>query len=112
MTITDNTTEAQRTTHTKYAAPLLGLADDEARDWTLQGRLIIIRKLRRARQTEIGRGKTRSWLYDVNRHVSLCGCLRTEFELLADYLSSCADIVQTLAPPTEPGSPGNPGHPV
>jgi hypothetical protein len=67
-------------------APLLGISDDEAADYSLEGRLSVIGKLQRARRTEIERGKAQSWLYDVNRHLQLCTALRIEYEELAAEL--------------------------
>jgi len=65
---------------------LLGLEEADARDTTIKGRLSIIAKLKAARRAEIARGQTGSWLYDVNRHLSICACLRREYEALEEVL--------------------------
>ena len=65
---------------------LLGLEEADARDTTIRGRLSIIAKLKAARRAEISRGQTGSWLYDVNRHLSICACLRKEYEALEEVL--------------------------
>ncbi len=65
---------------------LLGIGDLEASDTSIKGRLSIIAKLKAARRSEIARGQTGSWLYDVNRHLSICACLRREYEALEEVL--------------------------
>jgi hypothetical protein len=65
---------------------LLGIGDLEAGDTSIKGRLSIIAKLKAARRSEIARGQTGSWLYDVNRHLSICACLRREYEALEEIL--------------------------
>ena len=65
---------------------LLGIGDLEAGDTSIKGRLSIIAKLKAARRSEISRGQTGSWLYDVNRHLSICACLRREYEALEEIL--------------------------
>ena len=65
---------------------LLGIGDSEAGDTSIKGRLTIIAKLKAARRSEIARGQTGSWLYDVNRHLSICACLRKEYEALEEVL--------------------------
>jgi hypothetical protein len=65
---------------------LLGISDAEAEDYSLSGRVLIITKLKAARNREIERGQSGSWLYDVSRHLSLCAALRMEYEALADFL--------------------------
>ncbi len=65
---------------------LLGIEEEDARDTTIRGRLSIIAKLKAARRAEIARGQTGSWLYDVNRHLSICACLRKEYEALEEVL--------------------------
>jgi len=39
---------------------------------------------------EIARGRSGSWLYDVNRHLNLCASLREEYEALAEYFAEGA----------------------
>jgi hypothetical protein len=68
-------------------AQLLGVRKTEAADKTLSGRLKIIAKLKAARRVEIVRGRSGSWLYDVNRHLNLCSALRTEYDALAAYFA-------------------------
>jgi hypothetical protein len=72
----------------KGLAHLLGIRETEAQDQSLAGRLAIVAKLRAARQGEISRGQSGSWLYDVNRHLNLCAALRAEYEALADFLAN------------------------
>ena len=68
-------------------AQLLGVADAEAEDGTIAGRVNLIRKLAAARRIEIQRGKSGSWLYDVNRHLNLTKSLRREKAALLDLMS-------------------------
>ena len=70
----------------KGLVQLLGIGEEEAGDTTIKGRLAVIAKLKAAKRSEIGRGQTGSWLYDVNRHLSICACLRKEYEALEDIL--------------------------
>lgn len=65
---------------------LLGIPDAEAKDYSFSGRVHIIIKLKAARSREVARGQANSWLYDINRHLSLCAALRIECEALADFL--------------------------
>ena len=65
---------------------LLGIGEEEAGDTSIRGRLSIIAKLKAAKRAEIGRGQTGSWLYDVNRHLSICACLRREYEALEERI--------------------------
>jgi hypothetical protein len=65
---------------------LLGLPGIELEDYSLQGRLSVIAKLKAARRAEIARGRSGSWLYDLNRHLNLCGALRAEYDALGDFL--------------------------
>jgi len=77
-------------------AQLLGIADAEAEDGTIAGRVNLIRKLAAARRVEIQRGKSGSWLYDVNRHLNLTKSLRREKAALLDLMSgrtaSCKEM--------------------
>ncbi len=70
----------------KALVNLLGIGDADASDMSIKGRLAIIAKLKAAKRAEIARGQTGSWLYDVNRHLSICGCLRKEYEALEEIL--------------------------
>ncbi len=70
----------------KALVNLLGIGDAEASDTSIKGRLAIIAKLRAAKRAEISRGQTGSWLYDVNRHLSICASLRKEYEALEEIL--------------------------
>jgi len=74
----------------KGLAQLLGIRVDEAADLSLSARLRIIARLKAARRVEIARGRSGSWLYDVNRHLNLCAALRQEYEALADYFADGA----------------------
>ena len=74
----------------KELAQLLGIREAEAADRSLNGRLKIIGKLKAARRVEIARGRSGSWLYDVNRHLNLCTMLRLEYEALAEYFAEGA----------------------
>ncbi len=67
-------------------AQILGIREGEARDRSLKGRLNIIAKLKAARRVEIARGRAGSWLYDINRHLSLSAFLREEYADLVDFL--------------------------
>ncbi len=71
----------------KELAQLLGIRGEEAADLSLNGRLRIIAKLKAARRVEIARGRSGSWLYDVNRHLNLCAALRLEYEALMEYFA-------------------------
>ena len=64
----------------KKLSTLLGISLSEAADTSAKGRANIIAKLEAARLCEITRGEKGSWLYDVNRHLSLCAILRRERE--------------------------------
>lgn len=70
----------------KALVHLLGIGDAEASDTSIKGRLVIIAKLKAAKRAEIARGQTGSWLYDVNRHLSICASLRKEYEALEEDL--------------------------
>jgi hypothetical protein len=67
-------------------AHLIGIHDSLAQDFSLEARLAIITKLKAAIKAEIGRGKSGSWLYDINRHMTLCAALRIEYEALSAAL--------------------------
>lgn len=71
----------------KKLALLLGVRKTEAADRSLSGRLKIVAKLKAARRVEIARGRSGSWLYDVNRHLNLCAALRLEYESLVAYFA-------------------------
>ena len=74
----------------KELAQLLGIREAQTADRTLSGRLKIIAKLKAARRVEIARGRSGSWLYDVNRHLNLCTALRQEYDSLAAYFAENA----------------------
>ena len=61
----------------KELAQLLGIREAQTADRSLSGRLKVIAKLKVARRVEIARGRSGSWLYDVNRHLNLCAALRS-----------------------------------
>jgi hypothetical protein len=82
--------DAARVERAKELAHLLGVHEAEAADLTLSGRLKIIAKLKAARTVEIARGRTGSWLYDVNRHLNLCAALRQEYKALAAFFAESA----------------------
>jgi hypothetical protein len=65
---------------------LLGIPRGEAEDYSLEGRLSVIAKLKAARRAEVARGRSGSWLYDLNRHLNLCGALRREYDALTEFL--------------------------
>ena len=75
----------------KQLAMLLGVREAEAADRSLSGRLKIVAKLKAARRVEIARGRSGSWLYDVNRHLNLCAALRLEYESLVAYFAENAN---------------------
>lgn len=70
----------------KGLVQLLGIGEREAADASIKGRLAIIAKLKAAKRSEIARGQTGSWLYDVNRHLTICAALRKEYEALEEIL--------------------------
>jgi len=74
----------------KELAQLLGIREAQTADRSLSGRLKVIAKLKAARRVEIARGRSGSWLYDVNRHLNLCTALRLEYESLAAYFAENA----------------------
>ncbi len=76
----------------KALVNLLGIGDAEAGDTSIKGRLAIIAKLKAAKRAEIARGQTGSWLYDVNRHLSICASLRKEYEALETILDGCKPV--------------------
>ena len=86
MGIRDEARAAAAAKRCKGLVHLLGIEEAEAGDTSIKGRLSIIAKLKAAKRAEIGRGQTGSWLYDVNRHLSICACLRKEYEALEDIL--------------------------
>jgi hypothetical protein len=87
-------------------ARLLGIRETEAADKSLTGRLKIVAKLKAARKVEIARGRSGSWLYDVNRHLNLCTALRLEYESLAEYFAqgAASECPQKPARPRNPAS--------
>jgi len=74
----------------KGLVQLLGIAEAEASDTSIKGRLSVIAKLKSAKRSEIARGQTGSWLYDANRHLSICASLRNEYEALEEILDGGA----------------------
>ena len=74
----------------KELAQLLGAGEMETADATIAGRLKIISKPKAAREVEIARGRSGSWLYDVNRHLNLCAALRREYTSFAFFLAENA----------------------
>jgi hypothetical protein len=90
----------------KDLARLLGIRETEAADRSLTGRLKVVAKLKAARKVEIARGRSGSWLYDVNRHLNLCTALRQEYEALAEYFAEGA----ASEDPRKPVSRRNPAH--
>jgi hypothetical protein len=74
----------------KQLSLLLGVREAEAADRSLSGRLKIVAKLKKARRVEIARGRSGSWLYDVNRHLNLCAALRLEYASLVAYFAENA----------------------
>ncbi len=90
MSVTDEAAHAAREKRCKGLMALLGIGEAEAGDTTIKGRLVIIAKLKAAKRAEIARGHTGSWLYDVNRHLSICAVLRKEYEALGEILDGKA----------------------
>ncbi len=87
MGVRDEASNAAEEKRCKGLAQLLGIGEAEASDTSTKGRLSVIAKLKAAKRAEIARGQTGSWLYDVNRHLSICACLRKEYEALEDLLA-------------------------
>jgi CRISPR/Cas system endoribonuclease Cas6 (RAMP superfamily) len=83
--------DAARVKRAKELAHLLGIHEAEAADLSWSGRLEIVAKLKAARRVEIARGRTGSWLYDLNRHLSLCAALRQEYKALAFFAESAGE---------------------
>jgi hypothetical protein len=79
---------AERDKRTRGLTQLLGVAEAEAGDTSITGRLTTIAQLKAAKRAEIERGKAGSWLYDVNRHLSICAWLRKEYEALEEFLAA------------------------
>ena len=69
-----------------HLAPYLALWPDELNDHSIDGRKLVIAKLRAALQQERERAADGHWCYDVNRHLRLIGCYRTECKQLAEML--------------------------
>jgi hypothetical protein len=86
--MSDEAWAAAAAKRSKGLVHLLGIEEAEAGDTSIKGRLSIIAKLKAAKRAEIGRGQTGSWLYDVNRHLSICASLRKEYEALEEILDS------------------------
>jgi len=84
--VEEKASAAAREKRCKGLSHLLGIGDAEAGDTTIMGRLAVIAKLKAAKRAEIARGQSGSWLYDVNRHLSICACLRKEYEALEEIL--------------------------
>ncbi|MGO9171985.1 MAG: hypothetical protein ACLP7P_08485 [Rhodomicrobium sp.] len=76
----------------KDLAPLLGIPDAEAADYSLKGRLNIILTLHAAKRVEVKRGRDGVWLYDVNRHLNLSAALTEEIEQLTAWLKCAPDL--------------------
>ena len=99
--ISDEAWAAAAAKRSKGLVHLLGIEEREAGDTSIKGRLTIIAKLKAAKRAEIGRGQTGSWLYDVNRHLSICACLRKEYGRSRTYSTAtnprqaigCAPII-------------------
>ncbi len=66
--------------HAALLAGTLAIKIEDALDQSIGNRLGILRKLNAALDVERERGKSRSWLYDVNRHVNIA--LLWEHELV------------------------------
>ena len=88
--VDDEALHAAREKRCKGLMALLGIGEAEASDTTIKGRLAIIAKLKAAKRAEIARGQNGSWLYDVNRHLSICAVLRKEYERLEEILDGKA----------------------
>ena len=90
MGVEDEALHAVREKRCRGLMALLGIGEEEAGDTTIKGRLVIIAKLKAAKRAEIARGHKGSWLYDVNRHLSICAVLRKEYEGLEEILDGRA----------------------
>jgi hypothetical protein len=73
-------------------AELLGIPQDEAADYSVQGRLNLILKLDKARKVEAGRGRGDSWLYDVSRHLKLTSALNAEMDEFIRFLHTAPNL--------------------
>ena len=79
----------------RLLARVLGITEAEAADSSFGGRLRIVAKLKAAKRVEIARGRTQSWLYDVNRHLNLAVLLeQEEAALMADLAQEASNCNQ------------------
>jgi hypothetical protein len=88
-------TETAVTKRAEMLGQLLGISLQNASDTSLKGRLAVISSLRTARLAEVKRGQDGSWLYDLNRHFTICQLLREEYESLADSLDAVDGLIWT-----------------
>ncbi len=88
MRVPRDASNLARDRRSKNLGRLLGIHDREAADTSVSGRLSVIAKLKAAKRAEISRGQAGSWLYDVNRHLSICTYLRKEYEALEQFLAA------------------------
>ena len=65
---------------------LVALWPDELSDFSIEGRKMLIAKLRATLQRERQRSLDGHWCYDLNRHRALLGCYRSECKQLASML--------------------------
>jgi hypothetical protein len=86
-------------------AKLLGITREAAADPSIDTRLELMRIILIALQVERERGKSQSWLYDINRHINLAKALddevaevnRRAHELSPHGLTIAIDIVDQIA---------------
>lgn len=76
-------------------ARVLGITEADAADTSLNGRLKTVGRLKTAKRVEIARGRTQSWLYDVNRHLNLAVLLeQEEAAIMADLAQETSNCNQ------------------
>jgi hypothetical protein len=66
-------------------ADLLGVTPALAADEAIETRLAILAILNAALEAEKVRGKAKSWLHDINRHLNLCAAIRQEMAGLGGH---------------------------
>jgi hypothetical protein len=78
----------------KQLPRLLALWPSEVDDTSNEARLAIIRKLRRALVLERRRGRSGTWLYNLNRHLALRDALQAEIAGLSGAQSCPAEALK------------------
>ncbi len=110
MGVSMETSNTERDRRCRGLSQLLGIAEMEAGDTSIAGRLSVIAKLKAAKRVEIERGKAGSWLYDVNRHLTLCAALRREYEALEEFLAAGDAALQRRRRGRSSGETHRPAH--